>query len=91
MKNDCIEIVDRIKSKKPVSCMAYLHVDKKSGLVNRDDRLFSRFSMIEFINHKSVVVTEAWHAPGFGVKSPCFVVGTSFQDELITKIQLIKH
>jgi uncharacterized heparinase superfamily protein len=90
LKNDHIEIVDTITSKKPVSCKAYFHIDKKSGLVNRNNRLFSRFTTIEFSNNAAVAVTEGWHASAFGVRSPCYVVGTTFQGELITRIKLIK-
>ncbi len=87
---DHIQIIDKIVSKKPVNCKAFLHIDKKSGLVKKNDRLFSKFTSIEFVNHNSINVTDGWHATGFGVKSPCYVVGTTFQNELVTKIKLIK-
>jgi hypothetical protein len=91
LKGDHLEIIDRIISRKPVNCKAFLHIDKKSGLINKNNLLISRFTSIEFSNHTSVKITDGWHATGFGVKLPCYVVGTSFTNELITKIKLIKH
>jgi hypothetical protein len=91
LKSDHIEIIDKIISKKPLNCKAFLHIDKKSGLVNKNNLLISRFTAIEFSNQTSVVITDGWHASGFGVKLPCYVVGTTFQNELITRIKLIKH
>jgi uncharacterized heparinase superfamily protein len=91
LKNDFIEIIDRVNSKKPVSCMAFLHVDKKSGLIKKENYFVSRFTTIEFSNPTSVSLTEGWHAPGFGIKSPCYVIGTTFQNEIVTRIKLNKH
>jgi hypothetical protein len=88
LKNDGIEIVDKIISKKPVNCKAYFHIDKKSGLVKKDNRFVSRFTTIEFSNPTSVILTEGWHAPSFGVRSPCFVICANFQNEFVTRIKL---
>lgn len=92
-KNDFIEIVDKVRSKnsdKPVNCKVYLHVDKKSGLVRTDDKFVSRFTTIEFSNTSSISLKEGWHTPGFGVKSPCYVISTNFQNEFITRIKVNK-
>ncbi len=90
LMNDYIEIVDIVKSKTPVNCKAFLHIDKKSGLVNKDERFISRFTTIEFSNSTSATIKEGWHAPSFGVRSTCFVICTNFQNELITRIRLNK-
>ena len=90
LKNDVIEIVDTIKSKKPVNCKAFLHIDKKSGLIKKDDKFISKFTTIEFSNHTSLHLNEGWHAPSFGLRSPCFVICTGFQNEFVTRIKLNK-
>jgi hypothetical protein len=90
LKKDYIEIIDKITAKKPVSCKAFLHIDKKSGLVKKSNSLVSRFTTIEFSNNSSVSVSNGWHSTSFGVKSPCYVIGTTFQDELVTRIKLNK-
>jgi hypothetical protein len=90
LKNDVVEIIDTIKSKKPVNCKAYLHIDKKSGLMKQGDKLISRFNTIEFSNSTSIALNESWHTPVFGQRSPCFSVCTGFQKELITRIRLNK-
>ena len=93
LKNDYIEIVDSVKSlrsKKKIACKAFLHIDKKSGLVQRDDQFVSRFTTIEFRNHHSVSLHEGWHSPAFGIKSPCYVISANFQNEFITRIKVNK-
>lgn len=90
LKNDYLEIVDSVQSKKPVNCRAFLHIDKKSGLVNKNDKFISRFTTIEFSNHSSVSINEGWHAPSFGIRSPCFVICINFQKEVVTQIKLNK-
>lgn len=90
LTNDYIEITDSIKSKKPVTCKAFFHIDKKSGLVKKDYIFISRFTNIEFSNHTSVTLKDGWHAPSFGVRSPCIVICTNFQNELVTRIRLNK-
>ncbi len=90
LKNDGIEIVDRIKSKKPVIGKAFFHIDKKSGLVKKGDAFVSRFTTLEFSNATSLAQSEGWHAPSFGVRSPCYVICVSFQNELVTRIRLNK-
>ena len=91
LKQDHIEIIDIVKSKKPVNCKVYLHIDKKSGLVQKEDKFISRFTTIEFSNCNSIVLNEGWHAPSFGVRSPCFVVCADFTNEIVTKIKLNKQ
>jgi hypothetical protein len=86
--NDAIEIVDKIKSKKPVSCQAFLHVDKKSGLIRKEDKFLSKFTTIEFSNHSVISLNEGWHASSFGVKTPCYVISTVFEKEFVTRIKL---
>ena len=90
LKSDFVEIVDTVKSKKTVNCRAFLHIDKKSGLVKQDEKFISRFTTIEFSNHSSISLNEGWHAPSFGVRSPCFVICTNFQNEVVTRIRLNK-
>ncbi len=90
LNSDYIEITDRIKSKKPVSCKAFLHIDKKSGLVKKDDKYVSKFTTIDFGNSSGVSLDEGWHSPSFGVRSPCFVLSAGFQNEMVTRIRLNK-
>ncbi len=90
LKSDGIEIIDKIQSKKPIKCNAFLHIDKKSGLVQKGDKFVSRFTSIEFLNSSSVSLGEGWHSPSFGMRSPCFVISTVFQNEFITRIRLNK-
>jgi hypothetical protein len=90
LKNNTVEIIDRVNSKKPVKCKAFLHIDKKCGLVRKDDSFISRFTTIEFSNHSSLSLNEGWHAPAFGVRTPCFVIATGFQNEFVTRIKLNK-
>jgi hypothetical protein len=91
LDNDVIEIIDKVQSKKPVQCKAFLHIDKKCGLIMKEEKFVSKFTTIEFSNHVSVTLDEGWHAPSFGVRSPCFVIATTFQNEVITRIRLNKH
>ena len=90
LKNDFVEIIDSVKSKKIVNCMAFLHVDKKSGLIKHEEKFISKFTTIEFSNNTSVKLSDGWHATTFGVRSPCFVIAISFQNELVTRIGLNK-
>ncbi len=90
LKSDGLEIIDRVSANKPVTCTSYLHIDKKSGLIKKNDKFLSRFTNIEFLNHSSSSLEEGWHAPSFGVRSPCYVIKTSFQNEIITRIRLNK-
>jgi hypothetical protein len=87
-KNDSIEIYDSIKSNRPVDCKAFLHIDKKCGLVQKDEKFVSKFTTIEFSSPKSVSLNDGWHAPSFGIRSPCYVIATGFQDEMVTTIRL---
>lgn len=90
LNNDVVEITDTIKSKKPVNCKAFLHIDKKSGLLFQENKFHSRFTTIQFTNQTSTELIEGWHAPSFGVRSPCFVISAGFQNELVTTIRLNK-
>jgi uncharacterized heparinase superfamily protein len=89
-KSDYIEITDTIQSKRKVNCKAYLHVDKKNGLAQLENSFVSKFTTIEFANQTSLSLEESWHAPSFGVKSPCFVIEAEFQNELVTRIRINK-
>ena len=90
LKSDGLEITDKVSCDKPVTCTSFLHIDKKSGLIKKNDKFVSRFTSIEFLNHSSTSLEDGWHAPSFGVRSPCFVIKTSFQNEIITRIRLNK-
>ena len=90
LKSDGIEIVDKLQSKKPIKCNAFLHIDKKSGLVQKGDKFVSRFTTIEFLNCTSASVSEGWQSPTFGLRSPCFVIRAVFQNEFVTRIRLNK-
>ncbi len=89
-RNDFVEIVDTVVSKRLVNCKAYLHIDKKSGLVKQGDKFISRFTTIEFSNHLSVALNEGWHTSAFGQRSPCYVICAGFQNEIVTRIGLNK-
>ena len=79
-----------ISGKLPSKSSAYLHIDKKNRLVQRDDCLISKFVKIEFKNSSGIELKENYYAVAFGKQLPCYVAKIDFTGELITTISLIK-
>ena len=88
-EKDRIIIRDTIESKKPVKCTAYLHIDKKNRLTEKEGSYFSKFVRIDFEHAGKSMLTENHYAPSFGQLLPCHVIQTEFERELVTVIRLV--
>ncbi len=89
-EQDRIVITDTISGKHPNKSSAYLHIDKKNRLVQREDCLISKFVKIKFKNSTGIELKENYYAVAFGKQLPCDVAKIDFSGELITTISLMK-
>lgn len=89
-ETDKIIITDKISGKKPLSCSAYLHIDKKNRLVRKGDELSLQFTNIHFDNSDNIEIQDGLYAAAFGKQLPCYVIKTDFSQELVTTIRLVK-
>ncbi len=90
-ENGKITITDLIKGRnKDVTGAAYLHIDRKNRLLQKDNLFISKFVSIHFENASDVELTENFYATTFGKRLPCYVIKTNFKNKLVTTISLTK-
>ena len=90
-ENEKIIITDIIKGQgKDVNGSAYLHIDKKNRLLQKDKLFISKFITIHFENSSDVEVSDNFYATTFGKRLPCYVIKSNFKNKLVTTISLTK-